>query len=143
MDPLTLLSFISPTVLKLSSLPGAPAFNELEKLLDNALACLEVVEAKINIPSTHPEDVQDMSFTLPPHSASRLHDVQEQNDALSTWGRSVEMLWQVAMSFDIKPRSWDALTVRILTWRRIAGSDQSNVGEWARVSVLQNIDRIQ
>ena len=143
MDPLTLLSFISPTALKLSSLPGAPAFNELEKLLDNALACLAVLEAKINIPSTTPEDVQDMNFTVPPHSASRLHDIQEKTDALSGWGRSVEMLWQVAMSFETKPRSWDALTVRILTWRHIIGSDQSSVGEWARVSVLQNIGRIQ
>ena len=143
MDPLTLLSFISPTALKLSSLPGVPAFNELGKLLDNALACLAVSEAKINIPLTPSEDVQDMHFMLPPHSASRLHDIQEKNDTLSTWGRSIEMLWRVAMSFDTKPRSWDALTVRILTWRRIVGSDQTNAGEWARVSVLQNIGRIQ
>ena len=143
MDPPTLLSVISPTALKLSSLPGAPALNELEKLLDNALACLCVLEAKINIPSTRQEGVQEMNFTLPPHSASKLHDIEEQIDTLSMWGRSVEVLWRVAMSFDIKPRSWDALTVRILTWGHIVGADQSSVGEWARVSVLQNIDRIQ
>jgi len=138
-----LLTVISPTILKLSSLPGTPVFDELESVLDNALTCLAIMEAKIDIPSTPQKDLQDGNFTLPPHRACSLHDIQEQSDPLSTWGKSVETLWQVAMSFDTKPRSWDALTTRVLTWRRIVGADKSSIGEWARISVLQSLNTIQ
>lgn len=138
-----LLTVVSPAILKLSSLPGTPVFDELERVLDNALTCLAIMEAKIDMPSTPQQDVYDGNSTLPPHTACRLHDTQEQNDPFSTWGKSLEMLWQVAMNFDTKPRSWDALTIRVLTWRRIVGADISSTGEWARISVLQSIDNIQ
>jgi len=142
-DAAVLLTVVSPTILNLSSLPGTLVFDELERVLDNALTCLAIMEAKIDISSTPQKDAHYGNFTLPPHRAYRLHDTQEQNDPLSTWGNSVEMLWQVAMNFDTKPRSWDALTTRVLTWRRIVGADKSSIGEWARISVLQSLDNVQ
>jgi hypothetical protein len=98
------------------------------------------IEAKIDVWSTPQKDVLNWNFTLPPHGACRLHDIQEEHDPFSTWGKSVETLWQVAMNFDIKPCSWDALTTRVFTWRCIVGTDKSSVGEWARISVLQSLD---
>ena len=107
-------------------------------LLEHAVETLATIEGKIDISSVT-QDVNNMEyFVVPPYTAGSLHDTQECN-LLSTWGRSVEILWQAAMSHSHKPPSWEALTVKILTWRSIVGADQSDIGEWVRISVLQNI----
>ncbi|KAF8622432.1 hypothetical protein AX15_007016 [Amanita polypyramis BW_CC] len=139
-DAPNLLRVISPTTLKMSGMPNPPG-SELSILLENAVKILATIEGKINL-SSATQDVHDKEFILPPYTAGTLHDEQERN-LLSTWGRSVEMLWQVSMSFNYRPPGWEALTIRILKWRSIVGADQSHVGEWVRISVLQNIGNIQ
>ena len=108
----------------------------LATLLENALRVLAIIEAKIDVP----ESIQLEESALPPFTSVDLHDAEEGDHALiSIWGRTVEMLWQASMNFELKPASWEAVTIRLLTWRSMLDSEQSPIGEWARMSVVRSM----
>lgn len=61
------------------------------------------------------------------------------DDLVHVWGKGVEALWRVTMTFNEKLSNWDALTCRFLLWRAIVGEDASQVGEWARREVIRGL----
>ncbi|KAK2459367.1 hypothetical protein APHAL10511_008611 [Amanita phalloides] len=73
-----LLSIISPTIVKLNSAPSALASNELAKLVDKALESLATFETKIMVRSGTQVDLHGTGLMLPPFTASRLYDAEEQ-----------------------------------------------------------------
>lgn len=80
-------------------------------------------------------DDNDTKYSLPPHRGQEIFQVKKM-DELYTWGNTVELLWEVAMSCEAQ-QDWNALTYRLLVWRSIVGSRATRLGEWARKEAIR------
>jgi hypothetical protein len=109
--------------------PGDP---DLPRVVDLALKSINVLEGSLRIQDRTQVDSEDLG--------SDLRSGQISGDtSLVLWGKVIVTLWRVAMGFDIKPSSWDGLTLRLLIWRCIAGDKGGTEEEWARQEVVRNL----
>lgn len=139
--PDAIFASAAPVILRLSAIPG-PSPHGLLELLDYSFKGVELLEAQLDIPRSRSPGLRGLGNAplqcMAPHSGEDLHVVSDY-DLLQTWGKSVEYLWQVAMTLSVKPSVWDPLTSRLLVWRSVAGEQGSAVGEWARMVTVQNL----
>lgn len=137
-NTLPIFSLAVQVILRLSVLPG-PAIPGLVPLLAQATDCLKVLEntTMMTISSIDLSAVPNQP--RPPHQSVGLHESYHTENELQVWGKSVEALWRVSMTLEEKSSSWDILTTRLLIWRAVVGEDGSELGEWARRELLQNI----
>lgn len=136
------MTAILPVVFRLSLLPDPPTAHLLS-LVDRMLRILRVFEEQIELPVHDQGWPSTRTSTLPPYGAFGLHETQGQSmDPLLVWGNAVEVLWRITMSLQEKGAAWDGLTSRLLIWRAIVGADDTNVGEWARREVVQNVQNL-
>ncbi|KAJ7044085.1 ribosome 60S biogenesis N-terminal-domain-containing protein [Mycena alexandri] len=130
-NPEAIFVTAAPVILRLSALPGPPPL-ALPDLLESCLKGLKLFETRLDIPRSRVTFKNASVPCMPPHSGQDLQVVGD-HDALLTWGKSVEYLWQASMTLSEKPLVWDALTSRLLIWRSLVGKEGSTVGEWARM----------
>ena len=106
------------------------------------------LERDIRLSADAAEEVQ--IFTLRHPNAQTLSVIPRATAVLSppalsiwTWGRCVEMLWEVMMSTPnpialAAASCWNALTMRILIWNGLTGGE-SKTGEWARRETVREM----
>ncbi|KAJ7175823.1 ribosome 60S biogenesis N-terminal-domain-containing protein [Mycena filopes] len=137
-NPEPIFATAAPVILRLSALPG-PSPLTLPEVLQSSLRGLELLETRLDIPHSRVTSKHSGASlpSMPPHNGQELHVVGDY-DALLTWGKSVEYLWQASMTLSEKPLVWDALTCRLLIWRSSVGGEGSAVGEFARVLTVHN-----
>lgn len=140
---MAVLPFASRVLLRLAHLPhpshGLPA------LLTQAMACLEHLEITHDLrpiaisppPGTHGTQKRAML----PFRSNQIHEANPAAGTIWEWGEIIEILWQVSMTFEEKPKSWDSLTSRLLIWRGVVGSQRCEMGEWARREVIANLNQ--
>jgi len=108
--------------------PGDP---DLSRVIDLALKSVNVLESSLRIQDGAQVDSKDLETDL--------HSKRSGDTSLVLWGKVIVTLWRTAMGFNIKPSSWDRLTLRLLIWRSIAGEEGATEGEWARQEVIRNL----
>ena len=108
--------------------PGDP---DLPRVVDLALKSVNTLESSLRIQDGTQIDSKDLGTDF--------HSKRSGDTSLALWGKVVVTLWRVVMGFDIKPSSWDRLTLRLLIWRSIAGEKGATEGEWARQEVVRNL----
>ncbi|KAJ6584939.1 ribosome 60S biogenesis N-terminal-domain-containing protein [Mycena capillaripes] len=112
LKPDAIFASAAPVVLRLSAIPGSSPHG-LPELLDYSLKGVELLEAHLDIPHTRPPGLRNAPLPcMAPHSGEDLHVVGDY-DPLLTWGKSVEYLWQAAMTLSVKP-SWREKEVPLL-----------------------------
>ena len=109
--------------------PGDP---DLPRVVDLALKSITVLESSLRIQDGTQGDSEDLGSGLRSKHSSG-------DTSLILWGKVIVTLWRVVMGFDIKPSSWDGLTLRLLVWRCIVGEKGATEGEWARQEVVRNL----
>lgn len=109
--------------------PGDP---DLLRMVDLALKSASVLESGLRIQDEIPVDPEGPGPEL--RSKHPLRD-----PSLVLWGEIIVTLWRVVMGFDMKPTSWDGLTLRLLIWRCITGERGAAEGEWARREAIRNL----
>lgn len=119
-------------VLRLSATTTQPL--ELGQLVCSCIKRLDVMEKDAPVGRTRPPT---LVLTRAPHASASLWQGADA-PVLSHWGFCVESLWRASMAVEEKISSWDVLTSRLLVWRAIAG-EATEVGEWARKEVIQNL----
>lgn len=101
------------------------------RVIDLALESISVLENGLRIQDGSHVELENLGPDLcPKHSAGA---------SLVLWGNVIVTLWRVVMGFSTKPPSWDALTLRLLIWRCIAGERGGVEGEWARREAVRNL----
>jgi nucleolar pre-ribosomal-associated protein 1 len=120
----------------------------LVSLIHQALLVLKALESNVKYQPSSAVPPLDELVPPPQHSSHSLHDklVFDDVNLFCVWGRSVESLWQSAMSLDpgyhnsTSPGDiWNHLTSRLLVWRGLVGAEASPLGEWARVECIRNL----
>jgi len=109
--------------------PGDP---DLLRVVDLALKSANALESGLGIQDGTPVDSEDLGPALRSKHSSG-------DASLVLWGKVVVTLWRVVMGFNVKPTSWDGLTIRLLIWRCVAGERGTAEGEWARREAVRNL----
>jgi len=123
----SVLSDSAGLILRLQVLaPGDP---DLLRAIDLALRSVIVLESNLRIRDGTCTGLGDRGPDL------RFKHLSG-DDSLALWGKIIATLWRVIMGFNVKPSSWDGLTLRLLVWRSIAGERGTTEGEWARREVV-------
>ncbi|KAI6110769.1 ribosome 60S biogenesis N-terminal-domain-containing protein [Pisolithus croceorrhizus] len=125
---------IAAVVLRLSLMEGTVK-HHLEPVLRHAVAYLQTLESRTQLRAPVQPGTTSFSppeLVSPPHGAQGLHITPTVTDTFGAWGAVVETLWRVSMVLDDRVPEWDTLTSRLLIWRRSAGDDGSQLGEWVR-----------
>lgn len=131
-----MLLLISAVLARIVSSIGIPQ-NAIGEVLSSAVSALEGFENSTQCLTPELDDSLELNnfVAQPPH---RGHEVfqSHKKDELWTWGRTVELLWQVSIRCGVR-HNWSNLTYRLLVWRSIAGRRRSPIGEWARAQTMQ------
>lgn len=109
---------------------------DLQPLIISSVSKLRELEVTILIPQS-PLQIS-ACVSGPFHYAKSLHDLPEE-DPMQTWGKAVEFLWRISMKSGNSGSSWNELSSRILLWRSIVGEEGSEISEWARREVVNNL----
>lgn len=109
--------------------PGDP---DLLRVVDLVLKSVNVLESDLRIQDRTQVDSEELRRDLRSEHSSG-------DTSLVLWGKVIVTLWRVVMGFDVRPPSWDGLTLRLLIWRCIAGEGDAPEGEWARQEAVRNL----
>ncbi|KAI0075408.1 hypothetical protein K474DRAFT_1664265 [Panus rudis PR-1116 ss-1] len=111
----------------------------LSDAITEALAQLQSMEPALQMHELGEGQPSSKADTRPPPHTSRTIWYVSQENPISTWGKGIEVLWQVALKMNKKCSTWTSLLLRILIWRAVVGKKSCAVGEWTREQVVRTI----
>jgi len=133
-------AYIVRVVLRLSIVPTVSS-SQMNALIQSCVQYLAILETGLQVPESAlevPGYLKKRATTSAPYRSTSLWNPAEAR-GLHLWGECIESLWSAAMRLEDVCSDWDALTARLLIWRALVGHRTSEVGEWARREVLDNM----